>query len=311
MTLDAQVGSSSSSSSGTSNKYLLMSKTGRSNTRDEIITEYFPLVQRVAKKVVARLPANIEKDDLISAGTIGLIDAISKYNPTKGAFFHSYAELRIKGAMIDDLRKMDWVPRSVRDNEEKRLKLHRLLYIGLGREPKNAELAEELGIRTDEYRTFVENSTPLKTVFFDDLGVLEEYDPRELIENEIEEECDAFTEIMFYNFGSADHKNPEDSFQHYSSINKEDHVFQREIESGLTDALAELTPRERSVVCLYDCDDLNQVEIGQIIGKSEARVSQIRNSGYKALREDPILYQLMRALKGDNGHFKEPERLAA
>ena len=124
--------------------------------KDKLIVEYAPLIKFVAQKIAARLPSNIELDDLISSGVIGLMDAIDKYDPTRDNKFKTYAEFRIRGAILDELRAQDWVPRSVRDKSKMLDRAVMELEISLGRTPKDEEIAEHLGVSKETIYRWLE-----------------------------------------------------------------------------------------------------------------------------------------------------------
>src|SRR5882757_2973319 len=119
--------------------------------KDKLIMEYAPLIKFIAQKIAVRLPSNIELDDLISSGVIGLMDAIEKYDPSRDNKFKTYAEFRIRGAILDELRAQDWVPRSVRDKAKQLERAHVRLEQKLGRVPNEDEITSELSISKDEY----------------------------------------------------------------------------------------------------------------------------------------------------------------
>src|ERR1700730_14156868 len=122
-----------------------------SQQKDKLIMEYAPLIKFIAQKIAVRLPSNIELDDLISSGVIGLMDAIEKYDPTRDNKFKTYAEFRIRGAILDELRAQDWVPRRVRDKATNIERAHVRLEQRLGRAPTEDEITTELKISKDEY----------------------------------------------------------------------------------------------------------------------------------------------------------------
>src|ERR1700761_2171917 len=129
--------------------------------KDKLIMEYAPLIRFIAQKIAVRLPANIELDDLISSGVIGLMDAIEKYDPTRDNKFKTYAEFRIRGAILDELRAQDWVPRSVRDKAKMLDRALIELEAQLGRAATEDEVALKLGIKIDEYHDLVNQVRPV------------------------------------------------------------------------------------------------------------------------------------------------------
>src|SRR5271170_8482491 len=119
--------------------------------KDKLIMEYAPLIKFIAQKIAVRLPSNIELDDLISSGVIGLMDAIEKYDPTRDNKFKTYAEFRIRGAILDELRAQDWVPRSVRDKAKLLDRTYSSLEQSMGRPPTDEEVALELKLSIEEF----------------------------------------------------------------------------------------------------------------------------------------------------------------
>src|SRR6187402_3612732 len=126
--------------------------------RDQLIMDYAPLIRFVAQRIAARLPSNIDIDDLISAGVIGLMDAIEKYDPTRDNKFKTYAEFRIRGAILDELRSQDWVPRSVREKAKVVEKAYAKLEKDLGRSATDEEMCEELLCTMDEFHELINKS---------------------------------------------------------------------------------------------------------------------------------------------------------
>ena len=136
--------------------------------KDKLILEYAPLIRFIAQKIAIRLPSNIELDDLISSGVIGLMDAIEKYDPSRDNKFKTYAEFRIRGAILDELRSQDWVPRSVRDKAKLLDRATVELENDLGRSPTEEEVAEKLQISVEEYYDLVNQVKPVSVLSMDD-----------------------------------------------------------------------------------------------------------------------------------------------
>src|ERR1700735_765177 len=132
-------------------KYKEEPSRGTPDQKDKLIMEYAPLIKFIAQKIAVRLPSNIELDDLISSGVIGLMDAIEKYDPSRDNKFKTYAEFRIRGAILDELRAQDWVPRSVRDKAKLLDRTYSSLEQSMGRTPTDEEVAAELKISMDEF----------------------------------------------------------------------------------------------------------------------------------------------------------------
>lgn len=224
--------------------------------RDELILNYTPLIKYIASRLASRLPSHIAVDDLISCGIIGLIDAIDKYNPAKNVQFKTYAEFRIKGAMLDELRSLDWVPRSVRrkitDLESAYAKLEK----EKGRPATDEEVSRELGINIEEFHKLLDET---KSVTFIDIELLRQKSP------------DSFTSTL----ASSLQLNGSDPF---SAINFS------QIRSLVINAIAELPEKEKLTVSLYYFDELTMKEIGEVLGYTESRISQMHSKAMLRLR---------------------------
>ncbi len=225
-------------------------------SRDDLLQEYAPLVRRVAYKIAARLPHSVEIDDLISSGVLGLIDAVEKFDPAKSNNFRSYAEIRIRGAILDELRHLDWVPRSVR----KRATEIEETFARLERETDGPvteeDVAQELGLTLEAFHSLVDRVKPMTVVSFEDLNVGGSSEPRNVLS------C------------LRDDNAPDP------------HVLMMlaRLRDGLEEALDELPERQRLVLSLYYFDDLNLKEIGRILGVTESRISQIHSLAVLQLR---------------------------
>jgi len=230
--------------------------------RNSIVEQYAYLINKVAYKMIARLPANVEMDDLKSAGVIGLIDAAEKYDPSKNSNFRSYAEIRIRGAMVDELRSLDWVPRSVRQKGASIESMSRRLAGHLGRNPTNDEIAEGLGLSLEEFRVLAQKARPLSVVSYEDLG------PRG-------DERRGFLESL----ADPEAANPEECSQNSNR------------RALMLKALQQLSERQRVVLSLYYFEDLNLKEIGNILGVTESRISQIHSKSVALLR--PLLAEML------------------
>lgn len=212
--------------------------------RDALILHYQPLVKYVAGKVGAKLPQSVETDDLISYGTLGLIDAIEKFELDRGWKFETYAMARIKGAILDELRNLDWVPRSVRSQARSIDSARTRLEATLHRQPTPSELAAEVGIDEDD----------LTTVLHD------------------------VTSAAVNGFGPDDHDTLEDRHGYRHSGIEVD-----EIRDELTRALEHLNDREAIVFVLYYQENLTLAEIGVVLGVTESRVVQIHSEAVQRL----------------------------
>ncbi|MDQ3941403.1 MAG: RNA polymerase sigma factor WhiG [Actinomycetota bacterium] len=226
--------------------------------RDQLILHYSPLVKYVAGRVAVGLPANIEQADLISYGIFGLIDAIDKYDRTKNVKFETYAISRIRGAIIDELRAIDWVPRSVRFKAREVEKAYAALENKLKRPPSDAEIAEEMGISTEELNHVY---TQLSTV--------------SLI---------ALDEITSPEGDKGDRVSLLDTLEDTKTASPMEAFESEEMREILVDAINRLSEREKKVVTFYYFAGLTLAEIGQVLGVTESRVCQIHTKAVLALR---------------------------
>lgn len=231
--------------------------------RDQLIMDYAPLIRFVAQRIAARLPSNIDIDDLISAGVIGLMDAIEKYDPSRDNKFKTYAEFRIRGAILDELRSQDWVPRSVRDKAKKIEKTYAELEQKFGRPVTDAEISDALGVRLDEYYEVMAKVKAVTLLSIDELTGPHHQDKKSLLE-------------CLENVGS---KNP---FTQLKS---------KGVRELLVKNIEELPEKQKLVLSLYYYEDLNLKEIGKILEVTESRVSQLHTQAVEKLRSrlKPIL----------------------
>jgi RNA polymerase sigma factor for flagellar operon FliA len=217
-------------------------------TPDALIREYAPLVKRIAHHMVARMPSSVQPDDLIQSGMIGLLEASTKYDPGKGASFETYAGIRIRGAMLDEIRKGDWVPRSVHRNTREVAKAMKVLENELGRDATDREVADAMGVELADYFDILKDSQGSKLFSFEEIP------------------------------GSG-----EDGLQS-NSPNPMDQIQRRDFQRCLAEAIATLPEREQLVLSLYYDDELNLKEVGEVLGVSESRVSQIHSQAALRLR---------------------------
>jgi RNA polymerase sigma factor for flagellar operon FliA len=232
-------------------------KEGSPEARDALILHYSPLVKYVAGRVATGLPANIEHADLISYGIFGLIDAIDKYDPGRGIKFETYAISRIRGAIIDELRAIDWVPRSVRFKARELEKAYTNLENRLRRPPSDTEIAEEMGISLDELNTLYTQLSTVSLVALDELMVGEEREGRPALVDTLED-----TRAV----------SPTEAFE------------SEEMKHILIEAINHLPEREKVVVTLYYYEGLTLAEIGQVLGVTESRICQMHTKAVIALR---------------------------
>lgn len=225
-------------------------------TKDEIIVEYAPLVKYIAQKIASRLPSNIELDDLISCGVIGLMDALDKYDPGRDNKFKTYAEFRIRGSILDELRAQDWVPRSVREKSKMVERTFQKLEGELGRPATDEEMCKELNLSADEYHELLDKAKSVSLLSIDDQNNFNKGDKKLLM---------GLLEYRRYS-------NP------YSSVN-----FKKSAER-IKDGIKGLPEKQRLVLSLYYYEDLNLKEIGQVLDVTESRVSQLHTQAILRLR---------------------------
>lgn len=230
--------------------------------KDKLIMEYSPLIKFIAQKIAVRLPSNIELDDLISSGVIGLMDAIEKYDPTRDNKFKTYAEFRIRGAILDELRAQDWVPRSVRDKAKLLDRTFSTLEQGLGRPPTEEEVAQELKIDMDEYHSLVNQVRPVSLLSIDDSSTFSNVDKKSILN--LLESCRI--------------SNP------FNQLNL------KAIKEVVTKAIEELPEKQRLVLSLYYYEDLNLKEIGRVLEVTESRVSQLHAQAVTRLRSKLVTF---------------------
>ncbi len=225
--------------------------------REELILKYSPLIKYVAGKLAMRLPPNISQDDLISSGVIGLMDAIEKFDSSKKIRFKTYAEFRIRGAILDELRSLDWVPRSIRKKATELEKTYHYLEKALNRPPKDKEVAKALGISIEKFHKLLDKT---KSVTFLDIETIRRRMP------------DSNEEDLFDLIESDNEVNP------FTLLNK------TEIKEILAKAINSLPEKEKIVVSLYYYEDLTMREIGEIMGYTESRISQMHTKAMLRLR---------------------------
>ena len=219
--------------------------------RNQLVQRHVPLVKRIAYHLLGRLPADVQVDDLIQAGVVGLLEAARHYDSGQGASFETYAGIRIRGAMLDEVRRSDWTPRSVHRNARRVSEAMRAVEHREGREARPQEVAEELDVRLEEYQRMVADAVSCRVLSFEDM-----FEPESEGENRLP--------------GS------------------EPDPLQRLQEGDFREALAKevdgLPEREKLVMSLYYDDELNLREIGEVLGVSESRVCQLHGQALVRLR---------------------------
>jgi len=238
----------------TSSRALGLYRQNASDPAEERVTAYAPLVKRLAYHLVARLPSSVEVDDLIQAGLIGLMEAARNFDTEAGVQFETYATQRIRGAMLDELREADWLPRhirkSVRDMEKAMVKVEHKL----GRAPTEAEMAEAMNISLPDYQALLGDCRGLQLIHYDEIDS----------EDEGRHALDSMAADIL--------ANP------YNEI--AEGAFRR----NLITAIDELPEREKLVMALYYDEELNLKEIGAVLGVSESRVCQLHSQSVVRLR---------------------------
>ena len=223
--------------------------------RDRLIMEYAPLVKYIANRIAMRLPPHIDVDDLVNSGILGLIDAIEKFDPSKEVRFKTYAEIRIKGAILDELRAMDWILRSIRKVINKLVDAYHELEQQLGRPAEDEEIAELLGLKMEEFYRLIKQSAGVPLISLD---VLVDHDEkRRSILNCL---VDPKSANAFGVLGLT------------------------EVKDAVAKAIDDLPEKERQVISLYYYDELTMKEIGKVLDLTESRVSQIHTRAILRLR---------------------------
>lgn len=221
--------------------------------KSQLVTQYAPLVKRIAYHLMAKLPASVQVEDIIQNGMLGLLDAIGRYEEGLGAQFETYAVQRIRGAMLDGLRENDWLPRSLRrDMRRIEVAIHQLEQQN-GRHPSERELAEVLDLPLAEYQRMLQEARGYQLVYFEDFSEGEEEDFLE--RHVVVEGGDPLSILMDHNM--------------------------REV---LVHAIEDLPEREKLVMGLYYEQDMNLREIGEVLGVSESRVCQLHSQAIARLR---------------------------
>lgn len=217
------------------------------------VEDYAYLVKRIGHHLIARLPASVQLDDLLQAGMIGLIEASKKFDDSRGASFETYAGIRIKGAMVDEMRRGDWVPRSVHRNSRRVMEAMSAVEARTGRDATDQQVANELDIPIDEYHAIINDCASGRLFSFE-----------ETLEKEDSEYTMPASEWLH---------NPSESVQRQA------------LAGALATAIDGLPERERLVLSLYYDEELNLKEIGLVLGVSESRVSQIHSQAAMRLKK--------------------------
>jgi RNA polymerase sigma factor FliA len=219
--------------------------------RNRLVDRHVPLVKRIAYHLLGRMPGGVQVEDLIQAGVIGLLEAAQHYDATQGASFETYAGIRIRGAMLDEVRRSDWTPRSVHRNARRVSEAVRAVEHRTGREAQPQDVAEEMGVEMEEYQRMVSDAVSCRVLSFEDV-----FEP------------DSEGEDLL----PGNEPNPLETLQ------------ADDFRSALAREVAALPERERLVMSLYYDDELNLREIGEVLGVSESRVCQLHGQALTRLR---------------------------
>ena len=248
-----------------------------SGEQERVLLEHLPIVRFLARRIHERLPQHVDIEDLVSAGVVGLMDAFSKFDPAKKVQFRSYAQFRIRGAILDSLRTLDWSPRELRRKGRAVEEAIRVLTAKLGHAPNEAEVAQEMALELEEYQQLLGDLKGLE------IGTLH-----------MERNEDSGEEELAYVPGRPE----------------EDPLFRclrGELEERLAEAIQNLPDRERLVMSLYYYEEMTMREIGLALGVVESRVSQVHASAVVHLRgalKDLAAHGAFDRLRGK----KQPER---
>lgn len=232
-------------------------KTQDLKLREYLIRKYAPLVKYVAGKVAVGMPHNVEFDDLVSYGTFGLLDAIGKYDPTKEVKFKTYAMTRVRGAIFDELRSIDWIPRSIRQKAKQVEKTVIELENRMGRTVEDEEVANELDLSLEEFHALVSKISGTTLVSLNDIW-------------HGSEDSEDFSFI--------------ETIESPQNMNPDAIVEREEIKDVIIEAIQKLPDKEKKVVVLYYYEDLTLREIGEVLEVTESRISQLHTKAIMRLR---------------------------
>ncbi|SFP93743.1 RNA polymerase, sigma 28 subunit, SigD/FliA/WhiG [Nitrosomonas cryotolerans] len=221
--------------------------------KEQFVTEFTPLVKRIAYHMMTKLPASVQVDDLIQVGMIGLLDAINRYEGSYGRQFESYAAQRIRGSILDELREADWLPRSIRKKMRQIETAVNVLEQRMGCAPSEQDLASELNISLDEYHVTLQNARGAQLIFYEDFQGDDE---------------EPFLDRLF-----VDKNN--------DPLNT---LLDESLRLVLVNAIDNLPPREKMVMGMHYEHEMNLREIGEVLGVSESRVCQLHTQAVARLR---------------------------
>ena len=224
--------------------------------RDGLIRQHVPLVRRIALHMIAKLPPNVELDDLIQVGMIGLAEALSRFESEQGVQFETFASQRIRGAMLDELREGDWMSRSSRKSQKEIEQALNRLEQRLGRPPLESEIAAELGMDLDDYQSLLGKVRGTQLVYLEDIGGGDSDDGDDYLERHVADSgADPFALLR-----------------------------DQRLRLALVDAIKALPEREQHVMGMYYEHDMNLKEIAAVLGVTESRVCQLHSQAIARLR---------------------------
>ncbi|HIJ85868.1 MAG TPA: FliA/WhiG family RNA polymerase sigma factor [Magnetococcales bacterium] len=225
-------------------------------SRDDVIIKYAPMVKYVANRISMKLPQSVDVDDLIQVGVLGLIDAVAKFDPNRGIKFQTYAEFRVRGAILDELRAMDWVPRAVRQVAGHIQTVYQQLEGELGRPAEDREVADRLQITLNEFYQQLDSVRGISILSFEDIRPSLEDDEWDILEV----------------LADPDVEDPLES------------IGLREMRLAMSQAIESLPEKERLVLTLYYYEELTMCEIGEALGLTESRISQLHSKAALRMR---------------------------
>ena len=231
---------------------------GDAHARERLVVAYSPLVKYVSGRMASGLPAHVDEADLISYGLVGLINAIERFEPSREIKFETYAITRIKGAIIDELRSLDWVPRSVRARAREIEKANSKLEHRLQRAPTDEEMALELELTVEEFQDSLLQISNSSVAALDELWTVSD--------------------------ASGDQVSLLDTLQDHDAPDPQQLLDASELKDRLADAISALPEREKLVVALYYYENLTLREIGEVLGVTESRISQLHTKAVLRLR---------------------------
>ncbi|MCB1308386.1 MAG: RNA polymerase sigma factor WhiG [Leptospiraceae bacterium] len=225
--------------------------------RDFFVEKYSPLVKYVAGKVAIGMPQNVEFDDLVSYGSFGLLDAIEKFDPDREIKFKTYAMTRIRGAIFDELRSIDWIPRSIRQKAKQVEETIAMLENKLGHTVEDEDIAREMGLSVEDLQSLLTKISGTSMISLNDIWYL----------------GDDNDEVSFM-----------ETLESPANLNPDTLIEKEEIKSVIVEAIKHLPDKEKKVIVLYYYEDLTLKEIGEVLEVTESRISQLHTKAIMRLR---------------------------